>query len=81
MGKKRPLTLSEIAMKENGNPGKLINKEKYSIQELILPDYKAMGIDATNITLMVNNAMKDLAKRWARLEAINHVFMGLSGST
>jgi hypothetical protein len=57
--KLRHQVLSEITIKENGNLGKLIEKEKYYEPKLFLPDYTAMGIDAVNLTFMQSEVMMD----------------------
>ncbi len=54
-------TLSEVALKEYGNLGKLIDLEKYYIPTLTMPDYKAMGIDATTEVIMKSEVVKELA--------------------
>jgi len=45
--------LSEAALREYGNLGKLIEQEKYYIPVLDLPDYKALGISTANIGVVL----------------------------
>jgi flagellar basal body rod protein FlgC len=69
--------LSEAALREYGNLGKLIEQEKYYVPVLDLPDYKAMGIDAANIDFMKNEAMKELAKEVGKINRDKPKLYGL----
>jgi len=69
--------LSEAALKEYGNLGKLIEQEKYYVPVLDLPDYKAMGISAANIDFMKQEAMKELAKEVGKMNRDKPKLYGL----
>jgi hypothetical protein len=56
------LELSEAAIKKYGNLGKLIEAEVYYVPTLVLPDCIAMGIHPDNVTVIMNDAMKELVK-------------------
>jgi hypothetical protein len=59
--------LSEAALREYGNLGKLIEQEKYYVTVLDLPDYKAMGISTSNEDFMKNKAIIELAKEVGKM--------------
>jgi hypothetical protein len=61
--------LAEMAIKEYGNLGKLIDLEKYNIPNLELPDYAAMGIDSSQVKVMETEAIKGLAKEIDKMRA------------
>jgi hypothetical protein len=61
--------LAEMAIKEYGNLGKLIELEKYYLPKLELLDYTAMGIDSSQVKVMQTEAIKGLAKEIDKMRA------------
>jgi hypothetical protein len=60
--------LAEIAIKDYGNPGKLIKLEKYYVLKLDLLDYVAMGIDQSQVAIMETEGIKGLAKEIDKMQ-------------
>jgi hypothetical protein len=69
--------LAEMAIKEYGNLGKLIELGKYYVPKLELPDYAAMGIDSSKIKVMQTEAIKGLAKEIDKMRADRPRLYGL----
>jgi hypothetical protein len=69
--------LAEMAIKEYGNLGKLIELEKYYIPKLELPDYAAMGVDSSQVKVMQKEATKGLAKEIDKMRADRPRLYGL----
>ena len=61
--------LAEMAIKDYGNLGKLIELEKYYVPKLELPDYAPMGIDSSQVKVMQTEAIKGLAKKIENMRA------------
>jgi hypothetical protein len=69
--------LAEMAIKEYGNLGKLIELEKYYVPKLELPDYAATGMDSSKVKVMQTEAIKGLAKEIDKMRAIRPRLYGL----